>query len=289
MNLEKNKVYRLVSSSEQTIVQTINGNQQTVDSKTLYAISIKMIDSTPAFMVTEVHIDSMKTSTNTMGKVSVMSSATEGDIKSTDAAGVVSCIMNRLSKSAIYVKIDYSGKPIEVMNGKMLSSMILKDTSSISLTGPTKVALKKQVSDMISDQTLLTMVEMFTGYLPGREVASGGSWEKTVKSNSGGMTLDIVTTYHLDGINGNSANVTAESSIKTAADAKPIESGVAKVTYDDLIGMSKSSMIIEISTGLLTEEKAKTHISGNLGISGPGFSMQMPMDITGESKTYSVK
>ena len=34
MNLEKNKVYRLKAVSEQTIIQTVNGNQQTVESKT---------------------------------------------------------------------------------------------------------------------------------------------------------------------------------------------------------------------------------------------------------------
>jgi hypothetical protein len=43
-------------------------------------------------------------------------------------------------------------------------------------------------------------------------------------------------------------------------------------------------MVIDILTGLIVEDKAKTHISGNLGISAPGLSMQMPMDINGESK-----
>ena len=33
MNLEKNKVYRLKSVSEQTVTQTINGVQQTTESK----------------------------------------------------------------------------------------------------------------------------------------------------------------------------------------------------------------------------------------------------------------
>ena len=34
LNLEKNKVYEFSSSSEQTITQTVNGNQQTIESKT---------------------------------------------------------------------------------------------------------------------------------------------------------------------------------------------------------------------------------------------------------------
>jgi proteasome assembly chaperone (PAC2) family protein len=68
MNLEKNKVYRFSSVSEQTIIQTINGNQQTVETKTNHALSIKMMDVTPGFMITEVHLDTLITKTNSMGK-----------------------------------------------------------------------------------------------------------------------------------------------------------------------------------------------------------------------------
>jgi hypothetical protein len=107
--------------------------------------------------------------------------------------------------------------------------------------------------------------------------------------NSGGMTLDIKTTYHLDGINGNYANITVESNIKAAENAVPIQSAGATVTYDNLQGLSKSNMVIDIRTGLVVEDNAKTHITGNLGISAPGFSMQMPMDINGESKVKALQ
>ncbi len=289
MNLEKNKVYRFNSISEQTIIQTVNGNQQTVESKTEYTVSLKMLDVTPDFMITEVHIDTMKTSTNTMGKASVMSSTGEGDIKSKEITEVISCIMNRLSKNAIYVKMDFAGKPIEIVNSKMLSQVILNDTSSITLTGPTADALKKQIANLISDNELKTLVGMFTNYLPGKEVGSGDNWNATVKTTSGGMALDILTNYHLNGIRDNSVDITAESEIKASANADPIMSGSAKITYDDIKGLSKSNMVIDIRSGLLIEDKAKTHIAGNLSISAPGMSMQIPMDINGESKVVAIK
>jgi len=289
MNLEKNKVYRFTSSSAQTITQTINGNQQTVDSKTENTVSIKMIDATADFLITEVRIDTMKSKTNSMGKTSVMSSAIEGNIKSTEVADVMSCIMNRLSKNALYVKIDYMGKPLEVVNAKMLSDVIMKDTSSIALTGPMAAAIKKQIAGMISNDALKTTLMPFTYYLPGKTVATGETWSVTNNTTSGGMALEIITKYHLDAVNGDNAMITAESEIKAAANADPIISGPAKVTYDDLKGLSKSNMIIDIRTGLLVEDKAKTHIAGNLGISAPGYSMQMPMDINGESKVVAIK
>jgi hypothetical protein len=289
MNLEKNKVYRFNSASEQTIIQTVNGNQQIVESKSGYTVSLKMIDATSDFMITEVHIDTMKTSTNSMGKVSVMSSVNEGNIKSTEMADVLSCIMNRLSKNALYVKIDYAGKPLEIVNLQMLSDVILKDTSAITVSGPMAATIKKQVASVVSDNSLKTLVEMFTWYLPGRQVSPGGTWVVAVSTNSGGMALDISTSFHLDGVTDNNADITAGSEIKTSPNAEPIVSGGAKVTYDDLKGLGKSTLKIDTRTGLLIEVKAKSHIAGNLGISAPGMSMQIPMDISSESKISAIQ
>jgi hypothetical protein len=289
MNLEKNKVYRFSSVSEQTIIQTVNGNQQTIESKTNYAVSLKMVDATADFMITEVHFDTLITNTNSMGKMVNISSVNEGDIKSTETADVMSYIMNQMSKNALYIKMDFAGKVLEIVNSKMLSDVIMKDTSSITLTGPVGSGIKSQIKNLISDNSLKTMVEMFTHYLPVKQVSKGDNWNVTVSTNSGGMILDIITDYHFDGLNGNAANITAESNIKAAENAAPMLSGGAKITYDDIKGLSKSSMIIDIRTGLIVEDRSKTHIAGNLGVSGPGYSMQIPMDINGESKVIALQ
>jgi hypothetical protein len=156
MNLEKNKVYRFSSASEQTIIQTVNGNQQTIDSRTNYTVSIKMIDATADFMVTEVRFDTLISNTNSMGKTVNISSANEGDIKSAETAAVMSYIMNRLSKNSLYTKMDFTGKVLEIVNLKMLADIIMKDTSSITLTGQMALAVKKQIINQISDNTLFT-------------------------------------------------------------------------------------------------------------------------------------
>jgi hypothetical protein len=289
MNLEKNKVYRFSSVSEQTIIQTVNGNQQTIESKTNYAVSLKMVDATADFMVTEVHFDTLITNTNSMGKMVNISSVNEGNIKSTETADVMSYIMNRISKNALYIKMDFAGKVLEIVNSKMLSDVIMKDTSSITLTDPIGSGIKSQIKNLISDNTLKTMVEMFTHYLPGKQVSKGDKWNVTVSTNSGGMILDIITDYHLDGINGNAANITAESNIKAAENAAPMIAGGATITYDDIKGLSKSTMVIDTRTGLLVEDTAKIHIAGNLGVSAPGMSMQIPMDINGTSKVIALQ
>jgi hypothetical protein len=289
MNLEKNKVYQLRSVADQTVTQTINGAQQTTESHVSYTLSLKMVDATPEFMITEVRFDTLTTQTNTMGKLSSMSSANEGDIKSSEMANVVSYIMNRLSKNAIYAKIDYSGKPVEIVNARMLSEMILRDTAAITLSGPTGDAVKKQIADMIGAEELKTMIGMFTHNLPGREVTPGDTWNTSQTTNSGGMTLEISTTFRFTGTEGDFAVITSESAIKAADNAAPIQSGGATVTYGDLKGLSRATMKVSVSTGLLATSIGKTRLSGNLGISGPGFSMQMPMDINGETTVIGIQ
>lgn len=283
LNPEKNKVYNFHLKSDQAITQTVNGNQQNVESKTDYAVSFKMVDKTADFIVAEITFDTLITNTNTMGRQVNISSAVEGDIKSSETTDILSCIMNRLSKNTLYVKIDYSGKPLEILNLKMVSGMITQDTSDITLEEPMAGAVKNQISNIVSDNTLKTMIEAFTYCLPNREVSNGDKWDITQKTNSGGMMLNIKTTYDLNAINGNDADVTAESTIKADENAAPLKQGGATITYDDLSGLGKSDMVIDMTTGLVTESRTKTHITGNLGVSAPGVSMQIPMDINSES------
>jgi hypothetical protein len=289
LNLEKNKVYRFSLVSEQTIVQTVNGMQQNVESKTNYVLSLKMMDATPDFLVTEVRFDTLKITTNTMGKVSVINSASEGNIAATEAADIMSYFMNRFCKNSLYVKMNFSGKVLDIVNAKMFSSIVLKDTSSITLTGPVAAAIKSQAANMFGDRALKTMIEAFTWNLPDKEAPAGNTWTNTQKMYSGGMTLDITTNYRLDGVKDNAAMINAQADIKASENAEPINSGGAKVTYDDLKGMSKSNLVIDTRTGLLTESSGKTRISGNLGVSMPGMSMQIPMEINGDSKIKALQ
>lgn len=286
---EKNRVYRIRSVAEQTITQTINGNPQITESEVTYSLSLKMIDATSEFIVAEVRLDTMVTHTNTMGRESTVSSMNEGNIRSSESSDIVTCIMNRLSRNPLFVKMEYTGRPVEIVNLKMLSGMILKDTSEITLKGVMRGAVMDQIAGMLSENSLKTTIGMFTWCLPGRTVSAGDNWEVLQKTNTGGMVLDISTSYRLDAINGNYAEVTVESGIRAAENAAPIKSGGAEVTYNDLRGVSKSKLRIDLTTGLVAEDDAKTKISGNLNITAPGFSMQMPMDINGETRVTFIK
>lgn len=289
MNPEKNKVYRFRSTSDQNITQTVNGNQQNIESKSDYTVSLKVMDATSDFLISEIRIDSMTTRTNTMGKQSVMTSKGEKDIKSSETTEVISAFMSRLCKNPVYAKISYTGKVVEIINSKMISDIVLKDTASVTLTGQMGLAVKSQLANIVSENALKNIIETVLRALPAKEVKTGESWNTDSRINSGGMSLDIITASHLESIAGTEANITAESEIKAALNAEPMQQGGAKITYDDIRGLSKSTMKIDTVTGLVIEESSKSHISGNLGLSMPGMSMQIPMDINGVSNVVAIK
>ena len=289
LNLEKSKVYRLRSSSEQTIIQTVNSNQQTIESKTNNTVSIKMVDAKAEFVIAEIRFDTIASQTNTMGKNVNITSSSEGNVQSKETSDILSSFMNKMSRNPLYVKLDFTGKVVDIVNLKMFDDIVLKDTGSITLTGPMSSGIKTQVKNMVNDNALKTMVEMFTYNLPGKQVSPGDNWSFTVTATPGGMSLEITSSFHLDGVSGNKANITSESNIRTAPNALPMEAMGAKISYDDLKGLGKSMNIIDISTGLIIESKSKTHISGNLGLNMPGMSMQIPMDISIDSKVVAIQ
>jgi len=286
LSLEKNKTYRFKSASEQTISQTINGNQQNTDVNSSSTVSIKMVDALPELMIVEFRFDSIMTRTNAMGVNTNYNSANEGSITSSNMSDVLSCILNRLSKNALYVKMDYAGRVIDIVNASMLSDIILKDTSAI--TGPQAPVIKTQIKGMAGNEALKSMVESFTNYLPARQVATGDKWVITTVLNAGGMSLDIVTGYVLTGIK-DGAGIAAEANIKASENAGPMEYGGATIKYGDIKGLSKMNMVVDAGTCLIKESTGKSHITGNLDVTAQGYNLVIPMEINIASSIVILK
>ena len=287
LNLEKNKTYRFKAVSNQNISQTINGMEQTTTTNSNTAFSLKMMDAGAGFIVAEVKFDTIINNTNAMGKVVKVNSALEGNMASEEAGDVMSCIMNRLSKNALYVKMNETGKVIEILNSAMLRDIMLKDTGAIS----PKLApvLKTQIKNSITDDALKTMIDMYTYNLPGKQVKKGEQWSVAVPVNAGGMSLDIASNYKLESVKDNAAVITSEQTIKASENAAPLEYPGAKITYDGITGMGKSNMTVNTLTGLVMENTSKSNITGDLNVNASGMSMQIPMKISSESSIKTIQ
>lgn len=287
LKLEKNKVYRFKSVSSQNVSQTVNGMEQTTTTNSISVMSLKMMDATPEMIVAEVKFDTINTTTNMMGKETKISSASEGNIASEEAGEVMSAVMNRLTKNAVYVKIKPTGEVTEIINLKMLQDMMLKDTAM--LAAKLAPVLKPQLKNTVSADGLKTMINMYTFNLPNKEVKQGEQWNITVPVNTGGLALEISTDYKVEDIKGNALAVKSESNIKAADNAAPLEYPGAKITYYGLKGLGKSNITFDLATGLVIENISRSDVSGNLDVNASGMAMQIPMKSSGETVVKSIQ
>ena len=277
LNLEKGKAYHFLSKSDQTVNQTMQGMQQSSTVNNSSYFTIKMMESTPDFMVAEIKFDSILTKTTGAQSIEINSNQ-PGDVKSSKPGEVMSYFMNRFCSTPIYAKIQYDGKVKEIINLKLLEDNTLKDIDS--LAGPLAPALKPRIMSMLDAKAVQTMIESITAYLPDKEIKPGDSWNVSLNMVANGMGMLLNNTYKLNGVKNNVAEVTGESSVEPAS-SDPIEMSGAKIT-NNLRGLSKLTMSIDTKTGLLISSTGKSHIEGTLGVEYPGGNMNMPMQIDGE-------
>lgn len=286
LNLEKGKTYRFKSASDQNISQSINGMEQNTTTSSNTVVSIKVMDLSAGFIVAEVKFDTISNTTNAMGKTTVTTSASQGNISSKEPGEIMSSVMNKLSKNPVYAKIDKTGKVLEIVNVSMLQSIVLKDTAA--LDAQMKPVVQPQIVNLVANDALKNMVETFTYNLPGKEVKKGEQWNIVVPVNSGGMMLNIVTNYKLNDIQNNVASILSDISIKAADNAQPMIYGGAKINYDGLTGMGKADIKLNTSTGLMVESVSKMNIVGDLNLDAPGMTMKIPMKIISQTNVKSL-
>lgn len=282
-NLEKNKIYKFKSTTNQDISQTMGGMTNNTQVTNSSVTSLKVVDMKPEFMVAEIRFESIETNTTAMGKLTKINSTDAGDFHSNDISKVMSYFMNQMTQNPIFVKMDYSGKVVEIVNLKIYSDMVLKNVDSVSIDGPMGTMATKQLKSMVEEKTLKTMIESMTNYLPGKNVSIGDKWEVNNAMSANGMSFNINSTFKLENISNNIATISAEANVLPASSA-PMEMMGAKVDFSNLKGLNKSTILLDINTGLIKESNSKTSMSGNLGVEAGGQSMQIPMEVKGDSK-----
>jgi hypothetical protein len=287
-NLGKNKVYRFKTITDQGVTVTVQGmaNETKVNSSSV--TSLKIVDSKPEFIVAEVRFDTISVNTSTMGKNITMSSASEGNFKSTDMKDVMAYFMNQMSKNPLFVKIDYSGKVLEIINLKVFSGIILKNIDSLKIDGPMGAMMPGQIKNMVEEKTLKTQIEAITNYLPGKNVSVGDKWDVTNSMTANGMAFTINNSFKLEKVNNNIATLSAEANVLPAS-SEPVVMMGAKINYSDIKGLNKATITIDSKTGLLIESNGKTSMSGNMSLDAGGQMMQIPMDVKGDTKIISLQ
>ncbi len=283
LNLEKNKTYKAKTTSTQTISQTINGMQQSTEMKSTMVLSVKPVNISADYILAEVCFDSIINNTNMAGRKMDMNSSKPGNMKSSDPMEIMGCLLYRLSKSILSMKIAYTGNVVEISNMKSITDSVMLGVDS--LQGAAKM-VQMQAKMLINELSLKGMIEAVTAYLPGKQVKVGDQWESRINQSSSGIGILTINKLKLKKIDGNQAEVAGEATIEPLSSA-PIEMNGAQITYD-VRGLSKSNLTIDTKTCWVIKGTSKQHLQGNVNVKMQGNEMQIPVEVDGTSDIVSI-
>lgn len=270
-NLEKNKVYRVKTSSTQDQKMTVQGMDRNTETKSTTYFSLKMLDAKPGFFIAEAKFDTMITLVS--APPMELNSSHKGDINSEDGVEVTKCILNRLSNSTILVRMDYKGHVLDIMNYNVIAENVLAGTDS--LKGQAAMA-KGQIEMLVKKDALIGMIEGITAYLPNEKVKKGAKWESSFVNVAGGVGMAITSNYVLKELEKSKAIIEANSIVEPASSEPTVMNG-AEIT-NELSGLGKSTIEIDSETGWVIKASSKTQMSGNMHIKAPGQAFSMPLE-----------
>lgn len=269
-NLEKNKINKMKTISNQNIVSTYNGASFTTIVKSSSSVSFKLLSQTDDIMNIECKFDTLQSkSTSPMGNKESNSAI---PAKKTE---YLEQLLNRFSTNTIIAKITTSGKFIGFENYKSFKDNIMLGLDSVPETK--KKQIEKQIEPIIKESAIQSIIEPYFAYLPEKEVKIGESWESSLAVNGGGMSGMIFNTLTLESVDNNSAQLNLVSELES------MPSPEAQMSFD-IKGKSAGKLIIELKTGLILNCKEKKNYSGSMNIKNQGNVMNIPMVIDTESE-----
>ncbi len=282
LNLEPNQVYRLKSVTVQNTIQTVMGNEQSVQTNNTTVFSIKPLKIMEGEMINEVRFDTIISVINQPPME--FSSVNPGDLSSEDPAMILGCIMNRMSNSTFLVKMSNNGKVIQFMNLEPVKGEIMKGTDTIQ--GQMAGFILSRAEGMLEEKALAGMIESATAFLPGKEVKIGDSWEVGLNLSGGGMNFIQNSVYKLESIDKKSAKISGEQVLETAPGT--LEMSGAQIT-PDIRGLGKSELTIDPETGWIIKGTIKQQLKGEITVNAQGNTLTIPMEMKNESEIISIQ
>jgi len=94
------------------------------------------------------------------------------------------------------------------------------------------------------------------------------------------------TTYKLDNLSKNEAAISGDVIIDSSG-SEPMEMNGAKIT-PDIRGIGKTQITVDPKTGWIIKGSIKQQLKGEMNVSAPGTSMQIPVEINSDGEIVAL-
>lgn len=271
-NLDKDKVYKMKSTSNQNVVSSFNGNSFTSTVNSVSAISYKLLSQDNNMMSIEFRFDTIQSKSTSPGGTRETNSATVAK-----KAEYLEQMMNRFSSNSIIAKISTSGKFSGFVDYKTFRDNILLGLDSVP--DNKKDQLKKQIDMVVKESSIQSMIEPLFAYMPDKEVKTSDKWETSYSLSGGGMSGMIFNTITLVSSDVNLAQLEMTSELESI----PNTDDKAPMSFD-IKGNSTGTITIDTKTGLIINSTEKKKYSGSMTVKNQGNTMNIPMTIEAQTE-----
>ena len=274
LKLEKGNKYYIQMITEQQISQTVMGQEQNVERTMGMGMNFDVndVNESGSALVRYTYTWVKLGLKGPMGEAVYDSSQKDSPVPPM-AQGFAGLVGEGFS-----VKLTRQGKVEQVRDLDKMRDNILKKMSE----GPMREAMMKNLEQFVSEKAIRESGESSMALYPDRPVGVGDSWNKTIVLSVGfPMIMENKWTLkeHKEGV----ATIELDSTIKPDPNAKPMEMGQMKMSYE-LSGRQQGLIRMRESTGQLINSKMEQQLSGQVKAQSAGLQPQemvVPMKIKG--------
>jgi len=274
LNLKQGDVFKLMTSTRQSIKQSVMGMATTIQQNNdmyLKQEVTKVNEKGDATLqVTYERI--VSTTENAMtGKMTFDSD------KDTVGEGEMAAAYKPLIGATFSYTLDKQGKVLAVEGMDALMDKVLAGAGD-ELQSQT---MKKTFEQMFGEESMTSMMQGMNAIYPTTQIGVGDTWgaENTL---GGGMGMVLKNTFKLENIEADKSVVSMTGEISTDASSGIEISGIS-VSYS-LEGNSEGTMEIDRKSGMVLNSKTTQKIKGS--VKTMGMNVPMEIDQTVEVKPY---
>lgn len=265
LKLDKGKIYYQKGVVDQKITQTVMNQQQTIDQSIGSGMKLDVleVDGEGNMRIRYTYLWFRFKSTNPMLQQDY-DSARKAPVPS-GAEGFAALI-----GQSYIMEMSPGGKVLKVEGMKELREAVLQKMSASAPAAPTMQVL----NTFLDEGSIKEMAEASMAVYPDGPVELGDCWEEKA-SRTIGFPVLTASKWTLQKRAGGVATIGEVSSLRSNPDAPPMDAGGMKMKAD-LSGTQEGTLLVNEKTGLITSNKSRQTIKGDLKI---GASAEGPFDM----------
>lgn len=259
LHLQKGKKYYIKTLTEQQITQSMMGKEQNIEQTIGMGMDFDVNDVNDRgdVWVQYAYRWVKMQQKGTMGETAYDSNQASAVVP--PAAQGFAALLNE----GFAVKITPQGKAVQVKGLDRMRNNIGQKLPA----GPMREYMIKSLDQFLSEDAIKEFSEGSLAMYPEQEVGIGDSWTK-VLSLTRGFPITVVNKWTLKDRKAGVATIDIASEIKPNPNAKPMEMGTTKMTFD-LGGTQRGQARMDEATGLLLSSKIEQQISGQIKMTIP--------------------